>query len=295
MTDIADIVKGSCVLRINAVYDSLKSAEKRLADFILASPDTMGQYTILELATCSETSYATISRFCRKIGFSGFKELKKNLETNIVDAKSLEEEMEGLTISSHASIKQISEVVFGLSSKLIDELKSIIDYSAISVVAEKIIKSNSICFIGAGTSGISARYAYSKFFRIGIPSYYEADSTLFKMKASVLNEDDILFVISSSGRTAEVIKCAKMAKSNNVYVVSLSDFAISPLTKVSNTNLYTTPRDANLFLNIDMPFIIGQIIIIDILYSCCYLKMGENSSRLFSKTKLSADTEKLKP
>ena len=293
MNDITNIVKGSCILRINGVYDSLKNAEKRLADFILANTDSI-DYTIFELAARSETSYATISRFCRKIGFSGFKEFKKNLESNIIDAKSLEEEMEGLTISTHASIGQVSEVVLGLSSKLIEELKSIIDYEAISAVAEKIIKSNSICFIGAGTSGISARYAYSKFFRIGIPSYYEADSTLFKMKASVLNKDDILFVISSSGRTAEVIKCAKMAKNNNVYVVSLSDFAISPLTKVSNANLYTTPRDANLFRNIDMPFIIGQIIIIDILYSCCYLKMGENSSRLFNKTKLSADSEKLK-
>jgi len=293
MNDIAKIVKGSCVLRINGVYDSLKSAEKRLADFILANAASI-DYTISELAIHSGTSYATISRFCKKIGFSGFKELKKNLEDNIIDAKSLEEEMDGLIVSSHVSTDQISEVVLGLSSKLIEELKSIIDYAAISTVAEKIIKSNRICFIGAGTSGISARYAYSKFFRIGIPSYYEADSTLFKMKASVLDEDDILFVISSSGRTAEVIKCAKLAKNNNVYVVSLSDFAVSPLTKVSNANLYTTPRDANLFKNIDMPFIIGQIIIIDILYSCCYLKMGESASRLFNKTKSSADSEKLK-
>ena len=111
---------------------------------------------------------------------------------------------------------------------------------------------------------------------------------------SILDENDVLFVISSSGRTAEIVECARIANLNKAYVVSLSDFAISPLTKVSDTNLYTTPRNATLFQNIDMPLIIGQITLIDILYSCCCLRMIEKSSFLYSKTKSSADAEKLK-
>ena len=294
MSGIENIIKGNCLLRINGVYDSLKSADKRLADFILKHTGDVVNYTIFELAERSNTSYATISRFCKKIGFSGFKELKTNLNNNILDNKNLEEMIDGFTVNPNISVKQISEIVHELSSKLIEELRAIIDYSAIEIAVEKLIKAKSVCFIGTGTSGISARYAYSKFFRIGIPSFYEADSTLFKMKTSILAENDLLFAISSSGRTAEIVKCVKTAHANNVYVISLSDFAISPLTKISDTNLYTTPRNSNLFLNIDMPFIIGQIIIIDILYSCCYLKLSENSSKLFDITKESTDSEKLK-
>jgi RpiR family carbohydrate utilization transcriptional regulator len=109
-----------------------------------------------------------------------------------------------------------------------------------------------------------------------------------------LTEKDILFAISSSGRTAEIVECARMANKNNVHVISLSDFAISPLTKVSNTNLYTTPRNASLFLNIDMPLIVGQIALIDILYSCCCIRMSEKAPDLYNKTKISADAEKIK-
>ncbi|BBE20398.1 sialic acid utilization regulator, RpiR family [Aquipluma nitroreducens] len=294
MTSTGKTLKGSCILRINGVYDSLKTADKRLADFILHNTERIVNFTIVELAENSNTSYATISRFCRKIGFSGFKELKNNLTSDILASKNLEEMIDGFTINSNASTEQVCERVYKLSSKILEESMAIIDYLAIDLAVEKLTSAKNVFFIGAGASGISARYAYSKFFRIGIPCYHEADSTLYKMKVSILTENDVLFVISSSGRTAEIVECARVASANNIYVISLSDFAISPLTKVSNTNLYTTPRNANLFLDIDMPLIIGQITIIDILYSCCCLKMSEKSSSLYNKTKQSTDAEKLK-
>jgi RpiR family transcriptional regulator, carbohydrate utilization regulator len=286
--------KGSGILRIKGVYDSLKAADKRLADYILQNVEKAVNLTIEELAESSNSSYATISRFCKKIGFSGFKEFKSNLINDIVTNKNFEELIDTFTIDSNASTECICEKVYELSSKILEESMTIIDYASIDLAVEKIINANNVCFIGAGASGISARYAYTKFFRIGIPCYHEADSTLYKMKVSILTEKDILFAISSSGRTAEIVECARMANKNNVHVISLSDFAISPLTKVSNTNLYTTPRNASLFLNIDMPLIIGQIAIIDILYSCCCIRMSEKAANLYNQTKTSADAEKLK-
>lgn len=294
MANTKKTLKGSGILRIKGVYDSLKAADKRLADFILQNTEQAVNLTIAELAESSNSSYATISRFCKKIGFSGFKEFKSNLINDIVTNKNFEEVIDTFTIDSDASTENISEKVYELSSKILEESMSIIDYSSIDAAVEKIINASNVCFIGAGTSGISARYAYTKFFRIGIPCYHETDSTLYKMKVSILTEKDILFAISSSGRTAEIVECARMANKSNVHVISLSDFAISPLTKVSNTNLYTTPRNAGLFLNIDMPLIIGQIVIIDILYSCCCIRMSEKAANLYNKTKISADAEKLK-
>jgi len=113
------------------------------------------------------------------------------------------------------------------------------------------------------------------------------------MKVALLNKGDVLFVISSSGRTKEIVDCAQLAKNNHITVISLSDFAISALTKVSDINLFTTPRNTNMFLNIDMPLIIGQITLIDILYSCCFAQNSEMASELYGKTKASADSEKM--
>ena len=114
------------------------------------------------------------------------------------------------------------------------------------------------------------------------------------MKISIMTGRDVLFAISSSGRTQNIIKGVTLAKENKVTVISLSDFAISPLTKISDFNLYTTPRNVKFFMNIDMPLIIGQIAIIDVLYSCCCVRMAERASENYRKTKASADSEKLR-
>lgn len=287
------IYKGSCILRIKGIHDSLKSAEIRLADYIIQNVEKTVNLTIEELAQNSSSSYATISRFCKKIGFSGYKDFKNSLIQDVMRNKDVESITDDFSIDMDASTENICEKMFEISTKVLEESMSIVDVSIVDKAVQKILDANSLFFIGAGASGIIARYAYSKFFRIGIPCFYEADSTLYKMKVSILNEKDVLFAISSSGRTSQIVDCAQLAKKNNVTVISLSDFAISPLTKVSDINLYTTPRNASLFLNIDMPLIISQITLIDILYSCCCIRKSEKAVELYRKTKASADNEKM--
>lgn len=286
--------KGSCILRIQGVYNFLKAAEKRIADYILQNTEEIVGLTIEELAVKSNSSYATINRFCKKVGYSGFKDFKNSLINDVIKNKGVDDLINSLSINRDASTESILEKIYTLAFKVLEDSYAIMDPAIINAVVDKMLNANSICFIGAGYSGISARYAYSKFFRIGIPSFSELDSTLYSMKVSIMTDKDILFAISSSGRTGNIIDAVRLAKKNNVTVISLSDFAISPLTKVSDYNLYTTPRNANLFMNIDMPLITGQIAIIDVLYSCCCIRLAEKASEFYEKTKASSDAEKIK-
>lgn len=285
--------KGSCILRIKGVYDSLKSAEKRLADYVLQNPEETVNATMEELEARSSSSYATIFRFCKKVGFNGFKDFKNSLIQDVLHNNNIENVIEDFTIGKNASTATVSEKVYDFSYKILEDSMSMLDVSVIEKAVEKILSAKSVYFIGAGTSGVSARYAYTKFFRLGVPCFYESDSTIYRMKSSILSDEDVLFAVSSSGRTANIVEAVRAAKKNNTSVISLSDFAISPLTKASDINLYTTPRNASLFLNIEMPLIIGQITIIDILYSCCCVRLGDKASDFYSSTKSSADEEKI--
>lgn len=285
--------RGSCLLRIQGVYDELKSAEKRVADCTLKNAESVVNMTIEELAVYSESSYATITRLCKKIGFSGFKEFKSSLINDVIMQKGVDDYIYKKSITKDTSTSDIAENIYALASSVLDDGSKILDTAVIDDVVERILSSNSLCFVGSGASGISARYAYSKFFRIGIQCYSELDPTLYRMKISLMSEQDVLFVISSSGRTSNIIDAAKLAKTSGATVVSLTDFAISPLTKISDYNLHTTPRNVNLFMNIDMPLIVGQIAIIDILYTCCCVRLAEQASGPYAKTKESADSEKI--
>jgi DNA-binding MurR/RpiR family transcriptional regulator len=286
--------RGSCIIRIKGVYDSLKSAEKRLADYVLQNPQEAVNSTMKELCSKSESSYATLFRFCRKLGFPGYKEFRNSLIKDIILNRDSQDELENFPIGENTPTELICERIFNFAHKILEDSMTMLDTSLINKAVDKILTSKSVYFIGAGTSGISARYAFSKFFRLGMPAFAESDPTIYRMKASIMGPEDTLFVISSSGRTASVVDSARTAKKCGAFVISLSDFAISPITKVSDLSLYTTPRNASLFLDNEMPLIIGQITILDIMYSCCCIRLGGKALQLYAKTKDSADEEKLK-
>ncbi|MGL4738900.1 MAG: MurR/RpiR family transcriptional regulator [Cellulosilyticaceae bacterium] len=246
-----------------------------------------------DLALQTNTSYATITRLINRLGFSGYKEFKKALQQDASNSNSLDF-LDVITFNQGTPTKKICQNIYSLSSSILNESFSILDADLIDQAAEAIIHANSVCFVGTGLSGICSSYAYSRFFRIGITSFYNEDITHAKMKASLLKKEDILFTISSSGRSTNILDCVSLAKNNGTQIISLSDYALSPLSQLSDIQLFTTPRNSSQFHDIDIPLLLGQLYIIDTLYMCCCVKLGRRSSDLFIQTKATTNIEKLK-
>jgi len=284
--------KCNCRLRIKGIYTSLKSAERRLSDFVMNNPEETIHLTIEKLAEKSDSSYATISRFCKKLGFNGFKDFKSRLIHDVLQNRHSDYSPDQFSIAPGTDTSEICDLIFDFSTKVLEESIAMVDTSIVDQVVSVFIHANKIIFVGVGTSGISARYAFSKFFRLGFNCDIELDIVINTMKCSLLSEKDVLFAISSSGRSRKVVESAKIAKEKGAIVISLSDFAISPLSKVADINLYTTPRNANLYKDIEVPLFIGQIAIIDLLFSCCSIRK-ENFAEIHYITKLAADKEKI--
>ena len=283
----------SCILRIQAVIDYLKPAELRVANYILANPHEVLTSTINELAAKTNTSYATINRLISRIGYSGFKDLRKNLYHDTL-ANSTLDFLDVITFSLGSTTSDICKNIYTLSNNVLDESYALANVDTMDKVASMIVASKTLCIIGTGLSGIAARYAYGRFMRIGINCFFDEDCTHYRMKVSLLTKDDVLLAISSSGRSKIILECAEIAKQNSTEILTLSDYAISPLSQLGDVNLFTTPRNGSHFMGIDMPLLIGQIYILDALYMCCCVKMGKKSSELFEKTKGATESEKLR-
>lgn len=281
-----------CLLRIRGVYGSFKSAELRLADYILNNAGEVVNMTMEELEAESRSSYATIYRFCKKLGFSGFKELKQSLVADILQDSTPRETPDDLLIRAGMDARAIAERVFAFSRQVLDDCRSMFNLEAIQEAVDLLVNGHQVLCVGGGTSGVSARYAFTKFFRLGIDCQVELDPVLSKMKTGMLSSDDVLFAISSSGRTRFVIEIAELAQERGAKVVALTDYAISPLTKMADVNLYTTPRNVNHHLQLEMPLLIGQITIIDVLQMCCIPKLPSAAVDGYRRTKQVADTEK---
>lgn len=61
----------------------LTEAQRRIADYIVQNPMEVAFLTVDKLASKVGTSTATIMRFSAAVGYSGFSELQKELQSNM--------------------------------------------------------------------------------------------------------------------------------------------------------------------------------------------------------------------
>lgn len=266
--------------------------EQKVADFVLGEPREAVRLTIDELADRVETSYATVTRFCRRIGYGGYKEFRNALVREVLGESAGSGWQAGGPIEPGATLTEVCDAVFAFSDRVLKDSYDMLDYEAIDMTVRAFLGAKTILFLGVGTSGISARYAYSKFFRLGLPCRDEGDSVMSKMQCSLLEGGDVLFAISSSGRSREVLENVSVAKERGATVIALSDFAETPLSTTADINLFTTPRNASLYKEIEMPLLIPQIAIIDSLYSCLVTR-DDAFGAVHARTKKAADESKL--
>jgi DNA-binding MurR/RpiR family transcriptional regulator len=245
-----------------------------------------------DLEAESSSSYATIYRFAKKLGFSGFKALKQALLRDVLREKSPSTMFDDLLIHDEMDLPDIAERVFEFSHQVLDDCKAMLSVDDVARAVDLVVSAGTVLLVGAGTSGVSARYAYTKLFRLGIRCEIETDPVLTKMKAGILTAGDLLFVISSSGRTRLAIEAARLARSRGARVLALTDYAVSPLSKTADVNLHTTPRNVNHHLELEMPLLISQISVVDILQMCCISSLPEGAVEAYRATKNVADRDK---
>ena len=99
---------GSCLVRIQANVQHKSGATARIGQAVLKSPFRMRNLSIQALAKVCGTSPATVYRFCRDLGYEGYREFQSDLAGSIANADvvTLEEFVEG------ASPKSILHGVF---------------------------------------------------------------------------------------------------------------------------------------------------------------------------------------
>lgn len=74
-------------LRIKTLYNDMGPGEKKIADWIFENQDKIISLSISELAELCGSGEATIVRFARRLGLSGYQELKISIARETATSK----------------------------------------------------------------------------------------------------------------------------------------------------------------------------------------------------------------
>lgn len=208
------------IAKLRSLASDMTPALARVAETVLAHPETTLYQSITELAETSGTSEASVMRFCRDQGFTGFQDFKLTL------AKELATDQRNADAGTPADdIQRLVETAV----VALRETEQLIVRADVGSAARHLLSATFIECFGVAASAITAQYLAYKMSRIGRACRASSDAHLAVMAAGTSKPDSTHVVISSSGSTIDSVRVAEVAKRHGAFVIGISNRAKSPL------------------------------------------------------------------
>lgn len=255
----------SLVTQIKAHSSSLTKAEQRVAAYIIENPESVIFQSVSDLADCSKTSDATVMRTCKRLGFSSYQEFKVLLAQAIASSDQV---INGtITVEENAPAASITDSVFECTIQTLRLTQSALDISAIEAAVELLCLAETIFILGLGGSHAIALDLQHKLLRLGMHAVYQPDVHLQRITiVNQVTEKDVVFAISHSGSSRDIVDNTAMAKELNAKIISLTNFGKSPLSALSDVHLCTLSDETKHSLT-SVTSRIAQLAVIDILHT----------------------------
>ena len=272
-------------LNIRLLYNEMGKAEKQIADWIEQNPGKIISMSIVELAEQCKCSEATIVRFSKRLGLSGYQELKISLaseggssyvSTNIKDDDS----------AYDIYTKVCNDIYMSL-----EKTKKSLKPESMALAAEKICKAKKIVIFGLGNSASVAIDASHKFLRAGLSAVAYTDNHMQVIAASHLTDGDIAIAISHSGSSRDIVEALKIAKDHGAATIAITNSGKSPILKQADIVLSTT-ADETRYNILALNSRIVQLAIIDSLYFYVVNNQSESTISSIKETEHSLLTKK---
>ena len=265
--------------RIADTLADLSPAEKRVGRWVLEHPKEAANTTLARLATECETSEPTVVRFCRRVGLGGFRELTIRLTEALSNPASyVHRDVSPDDSTSDAIIK-----VLDASIQSLIEMRSQLSSMPVDAAVNAMQGARQIAFAGLGASGHVAHDACHKFFRLGIPCTSLRDTTMILQFAAIAAPNDVLVLLSHTGRWDDFVRAARLAKTRGATVIALtnpdSDVAreadlLFPCRVIEDTSVYT-PMSSRL----------AQLALLDAIHVALALAQGDTASDNLRRSK----------
>ncbi len=260
---------------IRSAMSKLRNSEKKVAECVLKNPDLAMRCTITDLAEMAAVSEPTVIRFCRKLGLSGYMELRLSLANALPTSKYILE-----NVSDEDKFPEIFNKLFNSAKEAFNNTMNNLDLKTLELAADAMADADRIEFYGLGGSGVVAMDAHHKFFRIGVPCIAYDDPHMQVMSAALLTAKDAVVAISHTGSTKDILESVKVAKKSGATVIGISGSKKTPLAKYCDYAISVNSQEVALRLA-PMTSRLVQLAIIDVLFvSIAMRNFGEIKGNL---------------
>jgi len=209
---------------------------RNVAQYIVDNPQRVASFSIGELAKLTESNKTAVVRVCKLSGYKGYRELRAALLENRGLIRGAE--LLGFDVPSDANasddILHVAREVIKINLEVLQETLTLLDEGSLRTAAEHILEARHVFLAGFGSSAPVAQDTHQRFLRLQIPSSAYADPHVLASIAANLSQTDLLFCVTYSGETRDVIEALETARERKATTITLTSVPRSSAARLSD-------------------------------------------------------------
>lgn len=222
------------LVQIENKMSTFSKSQKLIANYIINSYEKAAYMTALKLGNAVNVSESTVVRFAIEMGFEGYPELQKSLQSLIKNRLTAVQRINITNdrIGDDGVLKNTLTQDMDRIRRTLEE----IDPKAFDRAIEKIFSARRIYILGAMSSSILARFLDYNFQLIfdNVHFVQAINTSGIYQQIIHMNSEDAFIAISFPRYSQSTIKATAYAKKCNANVVAITDSVTSPLAAYAN-------------------------------------------------------------
>ena len=280
-----DADNGAIIGRISARRHGMPIALSRIADLVISQPTAPVELTITELAERAGSSPASVTRFCRSLGFDGYTQFRVAIATEL-GRGSAEQTWHtdiGAEFEPTDAPEKILRTLLNAHVRGLETTAEGIDLDAVDRAARAITTSRHVDIYGLGGSAGIADEFQRRLHRIGISSHAWSDVHDGLASAVLQDATSVAIGVSSTGQTNETVQMLDQAGASGAFTVAITHDDESWIADVAEVSI-TTAAPVGYLRPDDMSVKHAQLFVIDLLYLFIAQQMFDPAAKRLAAT-----------
>ncbi|WP_059103700.1 MurR/RpiR family transcriptional regulator [Shouchella shacheensis] len=203
--------------RVKQFEYKLNETDEAVVEYVREHKVAVVKKSIQALATELFTVPNTITRVSKKLGYDGYSQLKNSLKVELDEAES--ERKTGLALH-------------------IAKTFDLLDDAKVELVTKKLCEARRVLCYGVGDTAPFCEMFASNLKKVGLDARFHMHRHEMIAEIEAMKKTDILFILSFSGETSQILEIASLAKQKGLPLISLTHFSQNALQRVADVNLY---------------------------------------------------------
>jgi len=168
----------------------------------------------------------TIVRFCKGIGYSGYRELRLALVQSVGVAKGLQLGAgESSPEPGDGSMLSLAKKLVAISTDVLTRTPQLLDEQSLEQAVEALLKGTEVYLVGFGSSTPIALDLYQRLLRLGIRATICSDPHILTVITTNLEPGAVLFGVTYSGQSRDLVDALKAVKGREATTIVLTSNA----------------------------------------------------------------------